>query len=87
MIGNRVPTSVCRRLRDSLLAALWPTHRSIQLEVRFLHSLLSCIAGEVSNRCSSRLSGFRPSPGNLIPREVGRMSDYFRSAYSLSGRL
>ena len=29
----------------------------------------------------------RSFQGNLIPREVGRMSEYFRSAYSLSGRL
>ena len=64
MIGNRVPTYVCRRLRDSLLAALRPTHLSFQLEVRFLNLLLSCIAGEVSNRSSNLLSGFRPSPGN-----------------------
>ena len=64
MIGNIVPTSVGRRLRDSLLAALWPTHRSIQLEVRFLHVRLSCLAGLMSNRSSNPQFGFRPSPGN-----------------------
>ena len=64
MIGNRVPTSVCRRLRDSLLAALRPTHRSIQLKVRFLHVRLSCLAGQMSNRSLNLQFGFRPSPGN-----------------------
>ena len=53
MIGIRVPTSVCRRLRDSVLAALRPTHLSIQLEVRFLNLLLSCTAGKMSNRTSN----------------------------------
>ena len=53
MIGNSIPTSVCRRLRDSQLAALRPTHLSIQLEVRFLNLLLSCTAGKMSNRTSN----------------------------------
>ena len=53
MIGNSIPTSVCRRLRDSQLAALRPTHLSIQLEVRFLKLLLSCTAGKMSNRSSN----------------------------------
>ena len=37
MIGNIVPTSECRRLRDNLLVALRPTHRSFQLEVRLVN--------------------------------------------------
>ena len=37
MIGNSVPTFDCHRLRDSRLAALRPTHRHFQLEVRFMN--------------------------------------------------
>ena len=53
MIGDSVPTSVCCRLCDSRLAALRPTHRSIQLEVRFLNSLFSCKVREMSNHMLS----------------------------------
>ena len=43
------PTFYAYHLRGSLLAALRPTHRSFQLEVRFLNSLFSCNVREMSN--------------------------------------
>ena len=38
-------------------------------------------------RLSHGSAVIRSSPGNLIPREVGRMSEYFRNANNRSSRL
>ena len=71
MIGSSVPTVLCRRLCDSRLAALRPTHRSFQLEVRFvnlrfLYGRLSCSTILAVPMDESYRSGNAQAIGNTL---------------------